>query len=223
MRLINVTPIAIAIGLWTSGCGGDETCDLDKNTGCDDGKACESVTGTGEPICAKPVYVTGRVFDLDTGTGIAGARILGLDANNAAITFVAVSDSDGKYKLGIPTLRNADGTPTTVPQITLHADATGYLAFPSGIRPALPVDTSAPQLSDNRYVIASSVTDIGLLPVPAGGSAVGTIKGKVEENPTNAGMLVVAEVGGKGYTAIAGRDGSFTIFNVPVGDAEVAV
>jgi hypothetical protein len=118
-------------------------------------------------------------------------------------------------------VRDADGKPTTVPQITLRADASGYLAFPSGIRPALPVDTSAPQLIDGKYVIASSVTDIGLLPIE-GGAATGTVRGKVAENPTEAGVLVVAEIGGKGFSAIADRNGDFAIFNVPAGDAQVA-
>jgi hypothetical protein len=48
------------------------------------------------------------------------------------------------------------------------------------------------------------------------------VRGKVAENPTGAGVLVVAEVGGKGFSALADRDGDFTIFNVPAGDATVA-
>ena len=220
MRSTMVT--AFAMGLISAACGGDGKCDLSEHSGCDDGKACERVQDSEDPICAAPVVVTGRVFDLNTDAGVAGARILGLDANNAAVTFVAVSGSDGKFSLAIPTVRDADGKPTTVPQITLRADASGYLAFPSGIRPALPVDTSAPQLVDGKYVIASSVTDIGLLPVEAGGPATGTIRGKVAENPTAAGVLVVAEVGGKGFSAIADRNGDFAIFNVPAGDAQIA-
>jgi len=34
-------------------------------------------------------------------------------------------------------------------------------------------------------------------------------------------VLVVAEANGVGYTAIAGRDGDYTIFNVPAGAADV--
>ena len=135
---------------------------------------------------------------------------------------MAVSGANGAYSLAIPTLRTADGAPTPIPQITLRADAAGYLPFPAGIRPALPVDTSSPQLVDGRFVIASSVTDVGLLPITAGGPATGTVRGRVAENPTDAGVLVVAEVGGKGYTALADRDGQFAIFNVPAGAAEVA-
>jgi hypothetical protein len=222
MRLMIVTSIAIAIAMMNSGCGGDDSCDLAANKGCDDGKACERVEGSEEPICAAPVVVTGRVFDLDTGAGVVGARILALDANNAAISFVAVSGANGAYSLAIPTVRTADGAPTPIPQITLRADAAGYLPFPAGIRPALPVDTSSPQLVDGRFVIASSVTDVGLLPLATGGPTTGTVRGRVAENPTDAGVLVVAEVGGKGYTALADRDGQFAIFNVPAGAAEVA-
>jgi hypothetical protein len=216
-----VTSIAIACTITAAGCGGDETCDVVASSGCDDGQTCERVQGAEEPICAAPVVVTGRVFDLDTGTGIANARILGLDANNAAISFVGVSDAAGNYALAIPTLRTADGAPTPLPAITLRADAGGYVPFPSGIRPALPVDTSSPQLVGGRYVIASAVTDIGLLPLAAG-PGLGAVRGKVAPNPTGAGVLVVAEVGGKGHAALADRDGAFAIFNVPAGAAEVA-
>ncbi|MEO7097511.1 MAG: carboxypeptidase-like regulatory domain-containing protein, partial [Polyangiales bacterium] len=66
------------------------------------------------------------------------------------------------------------------------------------------------------------LTDIGLLKVAAGGPAVGTIKGQVADNASNASALVVADVSGVGYTAIAGRNGAYTIFNVPAGTANVA-
>lgn len=220
MRFISVTSISIA--LLAAACGGDDKCDFVKNSGCDGSEVCERVQDSGDTVCATPIVVTGRVFDLDTNAGVAGAHILGLDANNSAITPVAVSDSSGKYELIIPVLRTADGAPTTIPQITLRADATGFLTFPSGIRPALPVDTSAPVDKDGKLVIASSLTDIGLLPVAAGGPSVGAIHGKVAANPTAANALVVAEVGGKGFSTFSDRDGAYTIFNVPVGDATVA-
>ncbi|HEY5920957.1 MAG TPA: hypothetical protein VIV11_04770, partial [Kofleriaceae bacterium] len=113
------------------------------------------------------------------------------------------------------------GAPAESFKITLRADANGYVTFPSGIRPALAFDTSSAVLTDGRYEIASSLTDVGLLKLAPNGPATGTVKGKVADNPTDASVLVVAEVGGVGHTAIAGRDGEYAILNVPVGAASV--
>jgi len=103
----------------------------------------------------------------------------------------------------------------------LRGDANGYVTFPAGIRPALPFDTSSAVLTKGRYEIKSALTDVGLLKIESGGPATGTIKGHVAGNATNATALVVAQVNGVGYTAIPGRDGEYTIFNVPSGAASV--
>lgn len=215
------TRLAAVIAMLVVGCGGDDTCDPVGNTGCDDGQACERVQG-GEPTCVAALVVVGRVFDLETNSGVSGARIVALDANGAATSFVATSGSDGSYTLPIPVTRTSAGAPAETFTLTLRADASGYLTFPAGVRPALPFDTATAVLTDGRYQIKSAVTDIGLLKLAAGGPAIGAIKGDVEDNPTNASVLVVAEVNGVGYTAIAGRNGEYTIFNVPVGAASVA-
>ncbi|HWU88576.1 MAG TPA: carboxypeptidase-like regulatory domain-containing protein [Kofleriaceae bacterium] len=214
--------VAIFLGSMVSGCGDDGPCDANANSGCDDGKSCERIQGGEETTCAAPVTVEGRVFDLATNAGIGGARIVALDANSAASSFVAVSDSSGHYSLIIPTPRNPDGTPAASAQITLRADAAGYLTFPSGIRPALPFDTANPALVDGRYAIASALTDVGLLAIGPGGPATGTIRGRVADRGDGAGALVVAEVAGVGHTAVADRGGDFAIFNVPAGAADVA-
>ena len=143
-------------------CGGDDTCDPVANTGCDDNQACERVQG-GEPTCVAAVVVVGRVFDLESDAGVSGARLVALDANGAAMSFVATSGSDGSYTLPIPITRTSAGAPAESFKITLRADANGYLTFPSGIRPALAFDTSSAVLTDGRYEIASSLTDVGLL------------------------------------------------------------
>ena len=210
--------LVAALAMLVAGCG-DDTCDPVANTGCDDNQACERVQG-GEPSCVAAVVVVGRVFDLETNAGIAGARIVALDANGSALSFVATSAADGSYTLPIPMTRTSAGAPAESFKITLRADASGYLTFPEGIRPALAFDTSSAVLTDGRYEIKSSVTDVGLLKL-ASGPATGTIKGRVAENSTHASALVVAEVNGVGYTAIAGRDGEYTIFNVPAGTASV--
>lgn len=210
--------LACALSTLVAACG-DDTCDPVANTGCDDNQACER-TQDGEPTCVAAVVVVGRVFDLDSNAAIAGARIVALDANGAAMSFVATSEADGSYTLPIPMTRTSAGVPAEDVKITLRADASGYLTFPEGIRPALAFDTSSAVLTDGRYVIESSLTDVGLLKLP-GGTATGTIQGHIEENSTNASVLVVAEVNGVGHTAIAARDGEYTIFNVPAGAASV--
>lgn len=213
--LIRLTLLATLV----AGCG-DDPCNPEANTGCDDKQACERIQG-GEPTCVAAVVVVGRVFDLETNAGIGGARIVALDANGSAVSFVATSASDGSYSLPIPTVRTSAGAPAEAFTITLRADANSYVTFPAGIRPALPFDTGTAVLTDGRYEIKSALTDVGLLKLEPGGPATGTIKGHVAENDTSSSALVVAEVNGVGHTAIAGRDGDYTIFNVPAGPATV--
>ena len=216
------TRITALLAMLVVGCGGgDDTCDAVANTGCDSNQACELVQG-GKPTCVAAVVVVGRVFDLETNSGVGGARVVALDANGAAMSFVATSATDGTYSLAIPTSRMSDGAPAETFKITLRADANGYLTFPGGVRPALPFDTSTAVLTNGRYEIRSALTDVGLLKLAAGGPAIGTIDGQVADNATHASVLVVAEVNGVGYTAIAGRNGEYTIFNVPAGTASVA-
>lgn len=209
---------SLALATVLVGCGSDK-CDPVANTGCDDNQACELVQG-GDATCVAAVVVVGRIFDLETDAGISGARVVALDANGAAMSFVATSGTNGQYTLPIPITRTSAGVPAETFKITLRADASGYVTFPAGIRPALPFDTSSAVMQNGRYEITSSLTDVGLLKL-ASGEPAGAIKGHVEENSTNAGALVVAEVNGVGHTAIAGRDGDYTIFNVPAGAASV--
>lgn len=213
---LRISPLVLLV---TMGCG-DDPCDPNKNTGCDSHQACERIQG-GDSKCVAALEVVGRVFDLDTNAGIAGARIVAIDANGAAASFVATSGSDGSYTLPIPVERTSAGAPDMTFTLTLRADAANYLTFPAGIRPALPLDTATAVMTDGRYQIKSSLTDIGLLKLPANTPAGGTIKGNVADNATHASALVVAEANGVGYTAIAGRDGDYTIFNVPPGTASV--
>lgn len=211
--------LAAALSVLVAGCGGDDACDPVANSGCDNKQACELIQG-GAPTCVAAVVVVGRVFDLETNAGVGGARIVAIDENGAARSFVATSAADGSYTLPMPITRTSAGAPAESFKVTLRADASGYLTFPEGIRPALPFDTSSAVLANGRYEITSSLTDVGLLKL-APGPATGTIKGRVAENSTNASVLVVAEVNGVGHTAIAGRDGEYAIFNVPAGAVAV--
>lgn len=202
-----------------SGCGGDdEACDPALQTGCDTGLVCEQVQDA-EPACFAPVLIRGDVFDLVSDGAVGDAHIVALDVNGAAVSSVAISASSGTYELPIPSTRLADGSPTPV-TITLRADAAGYLPFPSGLRQALPIDTGTAMDTGDARVVDSSLTDIGLLPLPAD-SGNAAIFGSVSMPDNRTGVLVVAEADGVGHVGIANRDGDYRIFNVPAGSYTV--
>lgn len=217
-RLLRIAvPLTVALG---TACGGDdETCDPIAQEGCDDGYVCEVVDGQEEPACFEPVVVRGQVFDLGDDSAVAGARIVGLDANSSPVSSVAISDVDGSYDLAIPTTRTADGTPMGY-DITLRADAMGYQTFPGGVRQALPIDTTvaAREGDDGPWLVESTLTSIGLLALPAD-AGTAFIHGAVDVPEDRIGTLVVAEGSdGVGYSAVADRDGDYAIFNLPADD-----
>jgi len=203
-------------------CGSDDdnknqqgpVCSVEAQTGCKDGQVCEQVEG-GQVNCFAPVAVEGRVLDSADAKAIGGARVVARDINGAmASQNVATSGADGVYKLNFPATRKADGTPT-VGQFTLRADALNYATFPSGLRIALPVDTTGiAKQPDGSYLVKNASTDIALDKLAATG--LGTISGTVKANGS-AGTLVVAG----GASGIAGRDGTYVVFNVPAGSQEV--
>ncbi|HET7505236.1 MAG TPA: carboxypeptidase-like regulatory domain-containing protein [Kofleriaceae bacterium] len=204
----------IAPFLILGACGGDDgTCDPVAQSGCDDGKVCEQVSG-GQPACFAPVELHGKVLDLADAHGIAGAHIVAVDVNGAAVTSVATSGTDGSYTLTVPAQRASDGTPAAFP-VALRADAAGYQAFPGTVRTALPIDVASATAGDGGYIVQSALTDIGLL--AEAGAPAGQIHGKVALPSDGAGVLVVAETGGKGSSAIVSRDGEYTVFNLAAG------
>jgi hypothetical protein len=208
-----------AIGVLVLGaCGDDDACDPVAQTGCDDGQVCEAVQGADQPACFSPLRVRGQVFDLVNESAIADARVVALDINAAPASAVALTDIEGDYELTIPSTRLEDGTPVGQ-EITLRADARGYQTFPAGIRLALPIDTSSAVAEDGGYVVESSLTSIGLVPLPAA-SGTGSIYGTVELPADGGGVLVVAAATA-GYSAIADRDGSYAILNLPAGSYQV--
>jgi hypothetical protein len=196
-------------------CGGndDKPCDPVAQAGCDKGQVCEQVSGS-DATCLAPVEIRGKVIDLADAHGIAGARVVAVDVNGAAVSSVAVSGSDGTYALPVPAQRNADGTPAAFP-VSLRADAAGYQGFPGTVRQALPVDVATAAADGDGFAIKSALTDIGLIAQP--GAAAGSIHGKVAIPDDHAGVLVVAESGGKGFAGIVSRDGEYTIFNLAAG------
>lgn len=212
--------LTVLLAAGVPGCGSDDpppaasACDAEAQTGCGAGLACERVEG-GTTACFAPVYVDGRVVNAADGkTGIAGARVVARDESGGlASRDVATSAADGAYRLTVPATRKADGTPV-LPKVTLRADAQGFATFPSGLRVALPIDVATTKASDGSYVVKNASTDVGLDAIDK--STLGTIKGVVAA-PLAAGTLVVAGAA----SGLAGRDGTFTVFNVPAGAVQV--
>src|SRR3970282_1990399 len=72
MHMLHIRLVLVTSLLSLPACGGDDTCNPVANDGCDDGLSCEVVEG-GDPGCFAPVWVRGRVFDLETADAIEGA------------------------------------------------------------------------------------------------------------------------------------------------------
>ncbi len=202
------------VGAGLVGCGGDDeeekpaaSCSLTGESGCTDGKVCEEVQGA-EPQCFAPISIKGKVFDALDESAIEGAHVVARDANDVAISPVAVTDAMGNYSLQVPAKRNADGTIVDA-DATLRADALGYQTFPTAPRTALPIDLTT--ATGDPAAIQNAATDIALIPL-SDMAGLGSISGKVtSDNP--GGTLVTAS----SVTGLADRDGDYTIFNVPAG------
>jgi hypothetical protein len=214
MRLRRFLPFAAA-ALVASGCGGKsdakKTC---VRTGCSSGQLCEPVVG-GTPVCADPIYVSGRVFDLaiaDAATnGLVDARVVGQDVDGAPVSAVVISGADGGYEFSVKASRNPDGSPASG-SVTLRVDRAGFEPFPSGLRTALPIALTGASHASGRWTVDTSLTDVGLDAIA--GAPDGEIVGTVAL-PSAGGTLVIAECGGVAYSAIPGSDGTYAIFNVP--------
>jgi len=81
--------LSLVAALLMVGCSDDEeeqaTCVVGTSEGCESHLVCEEVEG-GQPACFGAFEVRGKVFDMSTNAGVAGATIVGLDANNGART-----------------------------------------------------------------------------------------------------------------------------------------
>jgi hypothetical protein len=161
---------------------------------------------------ATTLVVRGHVFDLSSGNPVEGARVVALDESGAPASATAVTDADGAYEV---TLVDEPA------HVTLRADASGFQTFPAGLRQALPVATDVTTEDGDELVVSSALTEVGLLALAAG-SGTGSISGRVERPDGSAGVLVVAENAGAGYSAIVDRDGEYTIFNLPEGAYHVS-
>jgi hypothetical protein len=211
---------ALASLVFLSACGNSEkrTCDPAAQTGCAVGLTCELVEN-GAPACFAPVVLRGTVTDLTTLGAVAGARVVALDANRAPASAVAVSGQDGSYALTIPSRRRADGTPSSG-AVTLRADARAYQTFPAGVRFAVPIDLATATNVDGTFTLETSLTEVGLIRLPDG-AGTGSIQGTVATPADRSGVLIVAETGASGASAVADLDGDFAIFNLDPGEYTV--
>lgn len=200
--------LACLAALSLIGCNRDK-CDPNDPEACKDGLVCEEVEGD-DPHCFEPVRIEGEVIDLADESPISDARVVALDANGAPQTAVAVTDADGAYSLRVPTKRDAEGLPVKS-DVTLRADAAGYVTFPSGVRQPLPIDVSEGTDEDGAWVLANATTTIGLIRVPVG-TGKGVIAGTIEVPEERQGALVAAEIGGVAHTAVADIDGDYVIY-----------
>lgn len=200
-----------------AGCGDDvddnnnqpKSCSVEAQTGCATGLVCEEIEGK-EPACFSPVSFKGKVIDAIDAKPIGGARVVARDANDAAVSPVAITAADGTYTLSVPAKRDAQGKPLAA-KLTLRADAAAYQTFPVAPRVAIPVDVNT--ATGEPPVVQNASTDIALIPLD-NATGLGSIAGKVivdaglDLNP--AGALVVAG----GSTGVVDFKGNFVVFNV---------
>ncbi len=196
-------------------------CDPDEAF-CAEGLTCAEVEN-GEHRCFARVVMRGDVTDTTDGAGIEAAQVIAIDEEGVAVSDVAVTNVDGNYELDVPVLRTEDGTPVDA-SFTLRGSAQDYQPFPEGVRVALPIEVSGAVQEDGIYVLDSSLTDIGLIPLEAGDRTM--ISGQITALEGDAagevgGVLVVATGDAGSFSAITDSSGNYTIFNVPDGEYDI--
>ncbi|MCA9662686.1 MAG: carboxypeptidase regulatory-like domain-containing protein, partial [Myxococcales bacterium] len=122
------------------------------------------------------------------------------------------------YILEVPVPRDSEGTPVPDTRFTLRASAADYQTFPGGLRTALPIASSEAEKLDDGWNIQTAITDIALIGVPIDQQGLPSVSGHVLAGDQSGGVLVVAEAGGQGISAVSDRSGAYTIFNVPSGE-----
>ncbi|MEJ2247775.1 MAG: carboxypeptidase-like regulatory domain-containing protein, partial [Acidobacteriota bacterium] len=133
--------------------------------------------------------------------GIAEARIILLDAESEPVD-TYVTDANG----------NVNQSELLIGDYQLKVSAQGYNSSPPPRVPPLPVKIYAGQ---------TSTVTIELFPIDPN-LIVGAISGKVSSgnNPV-AGALVIADGDWDSYTTISAADGSYVLYNVEEGFADV--
>ncbi|MBL9104434.1 MAG: carboxypeptidase regulatory-like domain-containing protein [Myxococcales bacterium] len=204
--------------------------DEDPQPVCAPGLACAPVDGGDGFVCGTELSIRGRVTDSLTGFGIEGALVAAFNENGEPVTDVVASDACGDYVLPVTVRREADGSYAESLKWTLSVSARDYQAFPTGLRPALPIDMADAQAvpveaSDEQEdddaeayeaaEIRNAATSVSLISLGPGAQGV-AVAGSLGAD--GAGALVVAEGGPvPAPYAIADASGDFTVFNVPAG------
>lgn len=216
--------------------GEGETEGNDGPPACAPGLSCEPVDGSeGDYVCGTAVEIRGLVTDSSNGEPIEGALVAALNEAGEPITDVVATDSCGHYVLPVSVRRDANGDFIETPKWTLNISAQDYLPFPSGVRPALPVDLAdamadpdppeqEADTDDEVYVsdvIDNGATSVAMIPLDGGEQGGSIISGHVAADVA-AGMLVVAEgTSGRVPYGIVDASGNYTLFNVPDGMATI--
>lgn len=209
-----------------AGKGPGESCTLDDEDDCAPGLVCEPLVaeaGDGR-VCATPLEIRGSVIDALAGVPIEGARVTAADELGTPVTTVVETDAEGRYALPVSMPRDADAELAGEARWTLLGSARGYLPFPDGLRPALPLDVqeAAPSSDDALApaVIDNPATVIAMISLPAEAAGGVTVSGRVEGERA-AGTLVVAEGPPRVPVAVADAEGAFVLFDVPAGEITI--
>lgn len=213
--------------------------DKDPQPICAPGLVCDPVIDSEDFVCGTALSIRGRVTDSATGEGIEAALLAAFNERGEPVTDVVATDSCGDYTLPVRVKRKPDGSYAESLQWTLSVSARDYQPFPTGLRPALPIDMAdaapAPEPVDpeaekeddadgdaKTYVpeaVNNSATSVALISLGAGAQGV-AISGTLGREA--AGALVVAEGGpAPAPYAIADASGAYTLFNVPAGAATI--
>jgi hypothetical protein len=162
--------------------------------------ACSSGGSSGGPPPTGTLQLT--VVDGDTAAGIADARVIVMDGDTGNPVDILTTDANGSagdiYETGA---------------LQLKVSAEGYGPSPAPGIPPLPV-----QIADKQV---TSIT-VSLFALPAADR--GTISGQVTDRqgqPVVGALVVATAADGTQVTTIAGVNGNYVLYNVPVGDATV--
>lgn len=208
--------------------------DKDPQPVCAPGLACEPLASGDGFVCGAELAIVGRVSDAFTGLGVEAARVVAFNANGEPVTDVVVSDACGDYHLPISRPREPNGDYVGGDlKWTLGVSARDYQPFPTGLRPALPIDIAdaapdpsfaadPPEDGEKKYaasLIDNAATRVALISLgadPPGVTVAGTL------GPSGAGALVVAEgAEAPAPYGVADASGGYTLFNVPAGATTV--
>lgn len=237
MRKIWAFIFVLVLAIGAASCGEEEkdtgprACNLE-TPDCDEGLICAEVEGS-EPLCLPQVELRGKVINLMTSKGISKARVQLLDEDGAPFLGVVETDAGGSFVLEVPAARGSDYKPVKGTW-TFLVQAMGYQEFPTAVRPALPVtvgdatlevmveleEGQEPELNEQRWILESTLTTVGLVPLAQEVSTLGTISGRVGgENCV--GLMVAAESDTAGFTGFTDVNCDYLLLNVAPGNYQV--